>query len=81
MQTIEKNVYEIAKFTAIGCICLGCLLAVASGNKGADAPDWIISAFRMWGFGVGFAAIAVFVDGRRQMRDARADEEKAWGNP
>lgn len=79
-EMFEKNAYEIAKFSAVGCVCLGCLLLVASGNKGADAPDWVVSALRMWGFAAGAAAIAMLIDGRRQMRDLRATT-KLWGGP
>lgn len=69
-EVIEKNAYEIAKLASAGCFCLGCLLLVASGSKNADMADWISSALRMWGFSAAAWAIAIFIDGRRQMRRA-----------
>ena len=86
-EVIERNAYEIAKLTAAGCFCLSFLLLVASGNKGADAADWAMSAVRMAGFAISASAVAMFIDGRRQSRDARnaaaweATMEKLRANP
>lgn len=69
-EVVERNVYEILKLAAAGCVVMGFVFLVASTGKGADAADWILSALRMWGFAVGVGAIAMFIDGRRQMRRA-----------
>lgn len=70
-EVIERNAYEIAKLTAAGTFALSFLLLVASGNKGADAADWALSAARMAGFGISATAIAMFIDGRRRLRRLR----------
>ena len=68
-EVIEKNAYEIAKFTAVGCAVIGCLLLVTAMNRtDVEHTAQAIAALRMWGFAAAAWAIAIFIDGRRQLR-------------